>query len=52
MLKQFVAKQILKVWNQDNAHAAFPDVVHEAIKEHRLFVGCTAVLVHLHYTMG
>ncbi len=36
---------------QDRAHA-FPDVVHEAIKEY-IVAGCTAVLVlHLHYTMG
>lgn len=41
--KKFVAKQILKVWNQDSAHA-FPE--HEAIKEH-IVAGCTAVLVHI-----
>jgi capsule polysaccharide export protein KpsE/RkpR len=46
--KRFVAKQILKVWNQDSAHA-FPE--HEAMKEH-IVAGCTAVLVHLQYTMG
>jgi hypothetical protein len=44
MLKDFAAKQIWKVWNQDSAHAAFPDVVHEAIKEHRLLLAALQFL--------
>jgi hypothetical protein len=50
--KTFVAKTDFKgMQPQDRAHA-FPDVVHEAIKEY-IVAGCTAVLVlHLHYTMG